>query len=166
MFYTKYYPSAYYELDSRGVVTINVPFNGKVVATIKYSNTENSNLQEVSYIHNSYNSTPVLITDGNASTTQVIKRSVWGEMLNNNYNENNQVPTEFGLTGHKWDDQSELTYAHARYLANGNKVWLSNDPMSIYGFSSDGFLLNPQIQNSCCCWRVRRCSACPSCAPI
>ncbi len=114
------------------------------MGTYKYQ----GELSEVSYIHNSYNATPVIITDGNASTTQVIKRSVWGEMLNNNYNENSQVPTEFGLTGHKWDEQSELTYAHARFLSNKNKVWLSNDPMSITGFSSDYFVLNPQYQNS------------------
>lgn len=146
--YTKFYPSAYYEFDSRGIVTINVPFNGKVVATVKYSNTENTNLQEISYIHNSYNSTPVLSTDANASTTQIVKRDVWGDILNNNYDTNAQVPTSFGLTNHKWDEQSELTYAHARFLSNKNKVWLSHDPYSINNFTNGTWLMNPQIQNS------------------
>lgn len=142
--YTKFYPSAYYEYDSRGVVTINVPFNGKVVGTYKYQ----GELSEVSYIHNSYNSTPVLQTDSTGSITAVIKRDVWGDMLSNNYNSNEIIPTSYGLTGHKWDDNAGITYSHARYLSNKNKVWLSHDPFSIESFSSDIWLNNPQIQNS------------------
>ena len=142
--YTKFYPSAYYEYDSRGVVTINIPFNGKVVGTYKYQ----GELSEVSYIHNSYNSTPVLQTDSTGSTTAVIKRDVWGDMLSNNYNSNEIIPTSYGLTGHKWDDNAGITYSHARYLSNKNKVWLSEDPMAITGFSTDYFIMNPQFQNS------------------
>jgi RHS repeat-associated protein len=146
--YTKYIPSQYYEYDTRGYVTINIPFNGKIVATIKYSNTENTNLQEISFVHNSYNATPVLITDGNASTTAQIKSDAWGTQIQNQVNINTQIKTSFGLTGHKWDENSALTYSHARYLNNNSKIWLSNDPMSITGFSSDYFVINPQYQNS------------------
>lgn len=146
--YTKYYPSSLYEYDTRGYITINIPFNGKVVGTVKYSNTENSNLQEVSYIHNSYNATPVLLTNSMASTTEVIKRDTWGSVINNQLDSNQQIPTDFGYTGHKWDEQSSLTYAHARYLNNNSKVWLSHDPFSIENFSNGTWLGNPQLQNS------------------
>ena len=33
--YTKYYLSSYYELDTRGFITINIPFNGKIVASMQ-----------------------------------------------------------------------------------------------------------------------------------
>jgi hypothetical protein len=75
--YTRYYPSPYYEYDTRGVTTINVPFNGKVVATIKYSN--GKDLTEISFAHNNFQRSPVILTDMNASTTEVIKRDAWGK---------------------------------------------------------------------------------------
>jgi RHS repeat-associated protein len=146
--YTKFYPSSYYEYDSRGYVTINVPFNGKVVATVKYS-TDNSNpLAETSYAVNNYQGTPVLITDVNASTTEVIQTDAWGVQVANNFSSTKQVPTDIGLTGHKLNYSNGLIYAHARSLNPLNKVWLSQDPMSINGFSSEYFLMNPQFQNS------------------
>lgn len=147
--YTKFYPFNDYEYDTRGVVTINIPFNGKVVGTYKYDTNTNSTIPaEISYIHNSYNATPVVITNSTGSTTEVIKRDVWGSMINNNYNENDVIPTSFGLTGHKADEHSKLTYAHARYLSNVNKVWLSHDPFSIENFTNSAWLQSPQIQNS------------------
>lgn len=147
--YTKFYPSAYYEYDSRGIVTINVPFNGKVVGTYKYDNNAGSTLPpEISYIHNSYNATPVLITNSTGSTTEVIKRDVWGDMLANSYDTNDVLPTSFGLTGHKWSDEAKITYAHARWLSNSNRVWLSVDPVQYDSFNKNFFLMNPQSQNS------------------
>jgi len=102
----------------------------------------------VSYVHNDYLATPKVITNSMGSTTEVIKRDAWGSMLNDSYDNNEVMPTSFGLSGHKWDENSSLTYSHARYLNNTNRVWLSNDPMSITGFNSDYFILNPQFQNS------------------
>lgn len=149
LIYTKFYPSAEYEYDSRGIVTINVPFNGKVVGTYKYDSSTGSTLPpEVSYIHNSYNGTPVLLTDSNASTTAVMKRDTWGSVINNQMNKNQQTPTDFGYTGHVWNDRAEIHYAHARWLNNSSKIWLSHDPFSIENFSADIWLTNLRHHNS------------------
>lgn len=145
--YTKYYPSSYYELDTRGYITINIPFNGKVVATVKYSTDNTNPLTETSFVHNNYLGTPVVITNSSASTTQVIKTDAWGVKVANSYNTNTSIPTEFGFTGHKWDENSELTYAHARYYAGNNRIWLSEDPVQFDSFNKSFYLMNPQSQN-------------------
>lgn len=83
-----------------------------------------------------------------ASVTNVMERTPFGELISNNYSSSQQIPTEFGFTGHKWDENNSLTYLHARYMLNENKVFLSQDPVSITGFNTDYFLLNPQYQNA------------------
>jgi RHS repeat-associated protein len=119
-----------------------------VVATVKYG-TDNSNpLTETTFAHNNYLGTPVLLTNSMASVTGVIERSVWGDVISNELNPNTQTNTEFGFTGHKWDENTSLTYLHARYMLNQNKVFLSHDPYSIDNFSSDVWLSNPRHQNS------------------
>jgi RHS repeat-associated protein len=144
--YIKYYPSQYYELDNRNVITINVPFNGKTIGTYKYS--PNTTLPpEISFIHLNYLASPVILMDM-ATVTQVVKRDVWGEMLSNNYDTNNVLPTSVGFAGQKQDYDSDLTYAHARYLSVTNKTWLSRDSFGIENFNNDVWLLDPQTQNS------------------
>ncbi len=147
--YTKYYPSQYYEYDSRGITTINVPFNGKIVATIRYGKDDNGALvDEISYLHLNYLGSPVIITNETADTAEVIKRDAWGGILSDSLKNATSTSTSFGFTGHRYDAYSDLTYAHARYYSSMNKVFLSEDPFVLTGFSSDQFLLNPQSQNS------------------
>jgi uncharacterized beta-barrel protein YwiB (DUF1934 family) len=85
--YTIYTPTQYYELDSRGYVTINIPFNGKVVTTVKYT-TDNSNLIETNYLHTNYLGTPTLLTNTNGIITNVITRDSYGKIQTNLYNSN------------------------------------------------------------------------------
>jgi RHS repeat-associated protein len=119
-----------------------------VVGTVKYTNTKDTNLTEISFAHNNFQGSPVILTDMNASSTQVIKRDAWGSILTNSFETIKQIPTSYGYTGHKYDEQSDVTYAHARYLNNKSKIWLSHDPFSIENYSSDIWLLNPSLQNS------------------
>jgi RHS repeat-associated protein len=84
----------------------------------------------------------------NASSTQVIKRDAWGSILTNSFETIKQIPTSYGYTGHKYDEQSDVTYAHARYLSVTNKTWLSRDSFGIENFNNDVWLLDPQTQNS------------------
>ncbi len=160
--YTKYYINQYYEVDTRGYTTINIPFNSKIVATYKYSNpstpstslrtstlgTSSNNLSELAYIHNNYQGTPILLTNPLASTTEVVYTNVWGDRVSDLYNVNNTLPTSHGYTGHKYNLNTDLIYAHARYLNTNNKVWLSHDPYSINNFTDAKWLTNPQAQNS------------------
>jgi RHS repeat-associated protein len=76
----------------------------------------------------------------------VLVISAW--LILNTINPNLVTPTIQGYTGHEYDAQSDLTYAHARYINNTKRIFLSQDPMAINGFSSDRFLLDPQAQNS------------------
>lgn len=39
---TIYYPSSYYQFDTRGVVTINITLNGQVVSQVRYVDALNS----------------------------------------------------------------------------------------------------------------------------
>ncbi len=145
--YTKYYPSLYYELDNRNVITINIPFNGKTIGTYRYS-PDTTFPPEVSYMSLNYQGSPVIVTDETSTTTQKIKSDAWGVRTTNSYIPDAVLPTTLGYTGHKYDSDSNLTYAHARYLSNDNKVWLSHDPYSINNFTNGTWLMNPQIQNS------------------
>ena len=139
----------FYEYDSRGVVTINIPFNGKTVGTYKYDTTLNSTVPaEISFATLNHLGSPVILTASDGTVTEVIKQDAWGSQISDSYDSNDVIPTSYGFTGHKFDRDSSLTYAHARFLNNQNRIWLSNDPMSINGFNSDYFLTNPQFQNS------------------
>jgi RHS repeat-associated protein len=89
-----------------------------------------------------------ILHDQTGTTAQVIKRDVWGTVSTNSFDKDAVTNTEIGYTGHRFDSDSNLTYAHARYLSNQNRVWLSEDPFALNNFSSDVFLLNPQIQNT------------------
>lgn len=89
-----------------------------------------------------------MITDQIGTSSEIIKRDAWGEILSNSYDSNNVLPTSVGFAGQRQDYDADLTYNHARYLSNANRVWLSEDPLAIGGFGSDVFLMNPQIQNS------------------
>jgi RHS repeat-associated protein len=103
---------------------------------------------ELSYVHNNYSGSAVLLTNAQASTTETIRTDAWGERIQDTVDKNVVIPTDRGYTGHKFDAQSDLTYAHARYLSNQNKIFLSEDPMALEGFASEKFLLDPQAQNS------------------
>ena len=37
------------------------------------------------------------------------------------------IQSREGYTGHITDEETGLTYAHARYLSTGNKVWTQQD---------------------------------------
>ena len=147
--YTKFYPTQNYEYDTRGVITINIPFNGKTVGTYKYDTTLNSTIPpEISFATLNHLGTPVILTDTSSNLTQKIKRDEWGSINQNVYDTQAVTNTNLGFTNQKQDIDSNLTYIHQRYLSTQNKVWLSNDPMSIENFSSLAFLMDPQNQNS------------------
>lgn len=147
--YTKFYPFSDYEYDTRGVVSINIPFNGKVVGTYKYDTNVNSTVPpEISFAVLNYLGSPVVITDTGMNVTEVIKSDEWGSQVSDSYDANAVIPSAFGFTGHKYDSDSALTYGHARYLSNANRIWLSHDPFSIENFTNGTWLANPQIQNA------------------
>jgi len=141
------------------VVTINIPFNGQVIATVKYDQKEKT--PEISYLHLNYLGSPVIITNERGEVIEKLKRDAWGNVSSSSsssstaspsviVSEANQsqssLPTSFGFTGHKYDQDSDLTYAHARYLSTRNGVFLSQDPA--FWDLPEGLLLDPQSQNS------------------
>lgn len=89
-----------------------------------------------------------ILQNETGTTTQAIKQDAWGVQTQNTYITDAVLPTEFGFTGHKFDSDSNLTYAHARYYDGAQRIWKSQDQMSIYGFITDAFLVDPQNQNS------------------
>jgi lysozyme len=101
---------------------------------------------ELSYIVHNYLGTPVVITDKDGNAKQSIKRNVYGEVTTNTINTDEVLNTSFGYTGHKYDADSNLTYAHARYLNTANSVFLSQDPL--HWSMTEAMLYNPQMQNS------------------
>jgi RHS repeat-associated protein len=161
--YTKYYPSQYYEYDDRGITTINIYLNNKIVGTYKYGTytpnkqdlINNPNLSqnpqeitELTYLHQNYLGTPTITTDSTGKLTETIQRDSYGTLESNLFDNTKQTKTSTGFTGHKENDSLGITYAHARYLNNSNKQWLSVDPVSNEEFSTDRYLSDPQGQNS------------------
>jgi hypothetical protein len=135
--YTKYTPFAEYELDTRNFVTINIPFNGKIVGTYKYNTNQSKTLDdEVSFFALNHLGTPVVVSDF-STTTSVIKRDEFGSIVQSVQDKNLLTPVNRGYTNQVQDQDTQNTYDHQRYLSNSNKIWLSEDPMAITGFAAD-----------------------------
>jgi RHS repeat-associated protein len=141
-----HYPNRFLQVDSRGVKTVKIPLNGVDIAEVRYESGVIPH-KELTYLHNNYQGSPVLTTNETGQILQNNWYDVWGTRIATS-TATTTIQSREGYTGHITDEETGLTYAHARYLSTDRKIFLSEDPRFWTNFDSPEFLTDPQAQNS------------------
>ncbi|MFT7557891.1 MAG: RHS repeat-associated protein [Planctomycetota bacterium] len=96
------------------------------------------------YNHTDHLNSSAITTNQTGTTTEVIDYYPFG---------NQRIQTQTGsfeskdrFTGHDYDEETNLTYANARYLNTDIKRWMSVDPAAITNPSQ--FIIDPQQLNA------------------
>ncbi len=166
--YTEYTPFGGYTLDTRGFTTTDISINGNVVARYVYQPSQNATAGTASstssaptltspgsgevplsgtltFVHTSYLGTPVLETDQKGDIVYIALTDINGNTILRDERNDSTLQNKI-YTGHRYDNVTQLTYAHARYLDTRTHTFTSVDPL--YYQLSSAQLYNPQLMNA------------------
>ena len=134
---TTTFANKYYNI-STATTTKHIYAGSELVATI----TGDGSATSTYYIHTDHLSGSNVITDESGEKEQLIDYYPFGGIRLNESVNFNQTKK---FTGHEYDNESELTYANARYYNQDIGRWISMDPA---GRDNPGqFLTDPQQMN-------------------
>jgi RHS repeat-associated protein len=143
--YTTYTPFSNYVSDSRGFNTTYFTLNGVLVGAYSYQIGNESGTSKLTFVHTNYLGTPVLETDDKGDIVQMDITDVFGNYVQRDQRMDNAYHTK-GYIGQEYDDVTNLSYLHARYLDTTSHSFMSVDPL-IYSLPTK-YLYDPQQMNS------------------
>lgn len=120
---TTYYPNRLYNIVS-ATTTKHIFANGMLIASIE----DNSTASTTQWIHTDHLTGSNVITDEDGNMVQLLDYYPYGEQRINQKQGDFDEQRKF--TGHEFDDETNLTYANARYYNQDIGRFLSRDPVS------------------------------------
>lgn len=130
------YPNQYYNVA--GATTTKHIFAGSDLIATKEGN-------NIYYIHTDHLGGSNVETNANGQVVESTDYYPYGSMR---INESTGFNEQRKFTGHEYDDESDLTYANARYYNQNIARWISQDPSFINLGHLEAQLRDPQLMNS------------------
>ncbi len=113
--------------------------------TVGVSNGEGPFSGKLTFVHTSYLGTPILETDQKGDIVYIALTDINGNTILRDERSDGTLQNKI-YTGHRYDNVTGLTYAHARYLDTRSHTFTTVDPL--YYQLSSAQLYNPQLMNA------------------
>lgn len=143
--YTVYSPFSNYTSSTEGTISTYFTLNGQLVGTYTYQVGNEAATGKVTYILSNYENTPTLETDDKGDIVEANMTDVFGNYVYRDTRKDAALHTK-AFTGQEYDETTQLSYFHARYLATPVHSFLSVDPLN-YNIPQE-YLLDPQQLNT------------------